>query len=294
MGLLINYSLYHLARLLQLYLLSLLKTILKGNIREQIMRQMCIIIILLCNVAGGSLLYAQDRYDFTQFGSETDSFMSKPYHWKADDYLKIGAIAAGTYALTFIDEEIQKKLLQNQKYAYTAPFEFGRMWGDFYSTVFFTTVFGLNGWLGKNEKSKKIAFEVVQATLYSEMITQFSKVVVGRERPFGAEGNDKFYPFTFINNKYNSFPSGHSTNAFAISTVLARNTDNTWLKVLAYTPAALTVASRVYQNQHWASDCLAGAAIGYFTGNWIVDQHEKKPGQVQVSSLYPFTVMVTF
>jgi len=258
------------------------------------MRQMFVVLIIFCFLLRVPSAFAQDKYDFTQFGSETDSFMSKPYHWKANDYLKIGAIAVGTYALTFIDGEIQETLLKHQQYAHAVPFEFGRMWGDFTSTAFFATAFGLNAWIGKSETSKKITFEVIQASLYSEMIVQFSKIIVGRERPFGGEGNSKFYPFTFLNNKYNSFPSGHSSNAFAISTVLARNTDNTWLKVLAYVPAGLTVASRVYQNQHWASDCLAGAAIGYFTGNWVVDQHEKKPGQVQVSSLYPFTVVVTF
>jgi membrane-associated phospholipid phosphatase len=258
------------------------------------MRQTFITIVLFLTLAGGSSLYAQDKYDFTQFGIETDSFMSKPYHWHGSDFLIIGAIGAGTFALSFIDKDVQDFCLKHQQYAFSAPFEFGRMWGDVYSTALFTTIFGLNGWVGKNETSKKIAFEVVQASLYSEMIVQLSKVIVGRERPFGDEGNVKFYPFTFLNNKYNSFPSGHTTNAVAISTVLARNTDNTWLKVLCYVPAVLTVSSRIYQNQHWTSDCLAGAAIGYFTGNWIVDQHDKKPGRVQITSIDPFVVSVTF
>jgi hypothetical protein len=34
--------------------------------------------------------------------------------------------------------------------------------------------------------------------------------------------------------------------------------------------------SRIYQHQHWLSDEIPAAAIGYFVGNWVVDLHEGK------------------
>ena len=48
------------------------------------------------------------------------------------------------------------------------------------------------------------------------------------------------------------------------------------MKILPYIPAGLTVASRIYNNAHWASDCFFGAAIGYFSADWVMDLHEKK------------------
>ena len=89
-------------------------------------------------------------------------------------------------------------------------------------------------------------------------------------------------------------PSGHSTVAFVISTVLSRNVKSPVLKVLAYLPAVLTMASRVYQDEHWTSDTFAGAALGYFVASWVVDQHENSKSMVQVSSLYPLSISITF
>jgi hypothetical protein len=70
-------------------------------------------------------------------------------------------------------------------------------------------------------------------------------------------------------------PSGHTTAAFVISTVLARNVDPIWLKALFYIPPALTYVSRVYQDWHWTSDAFVGAAFGFYIATWVVDKHEK-------------------
>jgi membrane-associated phospholipid phosphatase len=89
-------------------------------------------------------------------------------------------------------------------------------------------------------------------------------------------------------------PSGHSTVAFVISTVLSRNAKSPVLKVLAYLPVAFTMVSRVYQDQHWTSDVFAGAALGYFVADWVVDQHENNKSIVEVSSVYPLSISIAF
>ena len=85
-------------------------------------------------------------------------------------------------------------------------------------------------------------------------------------------------------------PAGHTTWAFSLSTVLARNTKQDWLKVLAYLPAVLTFVARIYQDHHWTSDNFLGAALACFFANWVVDQHEKKESIVEISPSFPLTV----
>ena len=51
-----------------------------------------------------------------------------------------------------------------------------------------------------------------------------------------------------------------------------------WLAPLLYGGAALVGASRVYENEHWASDVLAGAAIGTFSGWKVVRYNHAHPG----------------
>jgi membrane-associated phospholipid phosphatase len=63
-----------------------------------------------------------------------------------------------------------------------------------------------------------------------------------------------------------SFPSAHTSNAFTTATVFATMYgDHKWVPFLAYGFASLVGLSRIYDNAHWASDVMAGAAIGFLS-----------------------------
>lgn len=63
-----------------------------------------------------------------------------------------------------------------------------------------------------------------------------------------------------------SFPSAHTSNAFATATVFATMYKNTkWVPPVAYLLAGAVGFSRIYKNEHWASDVLAGAAVGFLS-----------------------------
>jgi hypothetical protein len=240
-------------------------------------------------------LFAQNHYNFRQFKYETGDFIKQPLKWQGNDWLKFGLIAGGTVLLMQADLPIRNTVLRaNRRYYYSVPIEAGRIWGEWYTPPVLVAGFGLYGWLANNRSSKKIGFEVVQAVLYSESITGGLKFVFGRARPFQNQGAFSFHPFSFRNFGYQSLPGGHNTEGWAVSTVLSRNAHSPVLKVLAYTPAVLTFVSRIYQDQHWTSDCFLGAAIGCVVGNWVVNTHEKKESRVNVSAIYPLTISFRF
>lgn len=61
---------------------------------------------------------------------------------------------------------------------------------------------------------------------------------------------------------HNSFPSGHSTQAFAIFMCLAFVSRTQVMKFLLFALALFTALSRVYLSQHWLIDITAGSVIG--------------------------------
>jgi membrane-associated phospholipid phosphatase len=60
----------------------------------------------------------------------------------------------------------------------------------------------------------------------------------------------------------NSFPSGHSTSAFAMFLWLSLLTKNRLLQVLFFTCAVLVTFSRMYLSQHFFMDTYFGSIIG--------------------------------
>jgi membrane-associated phospholipid phosphatase len=193
-----------------------------------------------------------------------------------------------------VDQPVRSEVLKSHKYEKSFPIEFGRVWGELYTPFVLFGGFALHSLLTDDAGTRKIAYELGQASLYAGAADYLLKLAIGRARPFMEEGKTSFHPFSSLfSQNYHSLPGGHSTAAFVLSTVLSRNAKPVWLKGLAYLPAVLTFVSRVYQDQHWTSDDLAGAVLGYFVATWVVDLHERGGDRVHVSSVYPFTISIS-
>jgi membrane-associated phospholipid phosphatase len=105
-------------------------------------------------------------------------------------------------------------------------------------------------------------------------VTAVLKFAFGRERP-NVEGSEPldFEPFESVSDDA-SFPSGHTSSAFGFAASLAEDVHPLWAKIGLYTLATGTAWSRVYNNQHWTSDVIAGAIVGItsakiVSGKWL-------------------------
>ncbi len=237
-------------------------------------------------------IFAQNKYNFSQFYDESVQFVKQPLKWEGNDWLKFGTLAAGTFLISFADQPVRDAVLKDQSYVKTAPELVGRYWGQGYATGLFAAGFGLHGLITNDQLSKKIGFEIIQATIYSVGLTEIFKTVLGRARPYTNEGSSSFHPLAILKYDHNSFSSGETATAFSLSTVLANNTKSALLKVICYIPAILTASSRIYRNEHWVSDVFFGAALGYFVGNWVSNVHQEKETSIQMSSAYPLTLQI--
>lgn len=271
---------------------------------------------LLLTILYGSSTFAQNqdsvqqlKYTFSQFGNETWEFIKQPTKWDGGDWLKIGLIGAATFlVMETADQPVRDAVLRqgsydsngefipgSQKYYNSVPIEFGRMWGELYAPVVLFGGFAIHSLIMDDIGTRKIAYEIGQASLYAGALTFLLKTAIGRARPYREEGTTSFHPFSSLFNQDNhSIPGGHTAAALVLSTVLSRNAKPVWLKVLAYVPAVLTFVSRVYQDQHWTSDDLLGGVLGYLIATWVVDQHENNKSMVEISSTYPLSIRIVF
>lgn len=132
----------------------------------------------------------------------------------------------------------------------------------------------------QNKKLQYASFKSAEAWIFAAGATQVAKQLLHRNRP-SESPND---PFRFegpgISFTHTSFPSGHTSTAFAVATVWARvYADTPWVGIVGYSTATLVGISRLHDQQHWLSDVLAGAAIGYWMGSSLVPRKIKKRGQ---------------
>jgi membrane-associated phospholipid phosphatase len=102
---------------------------------------------------------------------------------------------------------------------------------------------------------RAVTYDWMDAFLVNAAYTTVIKELVKRERP---DSSDNL-----------SFPSGHSSNAFALAVVAERHYG--WKAgVPAYALASAVAVSRLQRNKHYLSDVLAGSTLGYIVGRTVV------------------------
>ncbi|MDP4219099.1 MAG: phosphatase PAP2 family protein [Bacteroidota bacterium] len=235
-------------------------------------------------------------YNFSQFWRETGHYYTTPLHWGGSDAIILGSLVAGT-GIAYALEAPAREVIFNNKVLYNSfPAAFGNFYGGLYTPFILFGAYGGYSLITGDMTARKIAFEIGQSCLYAGSIVAILKYTIGRARPYAHLGKGSFFNFSITDDAFHSFPSGHVTEAFAISTVLAFNADPLWLKILAYVPAAFTPFARAYQGYHWISDCVLGAGIGFFTAKWCSDAHGRvddapqRTGVLEVKSLWPLTL----
>lgn len=120
----------------------------------------------------------------------------------------------------------------------------------------------------RNGRFQNAAFTSWQALVYADLITRTLKSVVGRVRPSAGMGPDRFRPFS----GHHSFPSGHTTVAFAVMSAWVFSYPHTATYALLALSTG-TAFARVAHNRHWPTDVFAGAAIGICTARFLVRRH---------------------
>lgn len=132
----------------------------------------------------------------------------------------------------------------------------------------------------KNELYLQRYLFILYANIFSAFVALIVKVIIGRVRPWGIEGGGHEYgifelfshitPALFKHhhikeivhslNMYVSFPSGHAVTAFAMfayMSILFPKLRFLWLII-----AILVAVSRIFADDHYLSDVVAGAVVG--------------------------------
>jgi membrane-associated phospholipid phosphatase len=125
-----------------------------------------------------------------------------------------------------------------------------------------------------------------EAVLISSGITGLLKGALGRARPFvTGDTNPRDFKFGkgFSNADRQSFPSGHTTTAFAAASAVTSEMRRLYpqyvwfVAPVMYGGATMVGLSRMYHNKHWASDVVLGAAVGTFSGLKVVRYSHAHP-----------------
>ena len=114
---------------------------------------------------------------------------------------------------------------------------------------------------------RETGFLAGEAALNSAAVAYLFKTMTQRPRPLEGNGEGTFFQGGA------SFPSEHSAVAWAVASVVAHEYPGTLTKIAAYGLASTVTLTRVTGKQHFSSDVVVGAALGWYFARQIYRAH---------------------
>jgi membrane-associated phospholipid phosphatase len=204
------------------------------------------------------------------------------------DALLFGAYTLGTVLVAPIDMQIANRLqdpgTQENRFLRNSATGF-RLLGHPGSFVTAVGVYVI-GRIDGQRRVQALGLHSAESIVLADILGVGIKLVAGRQRPFVDIKNPYSFQLWrgFSGEQYRSFPSGHTITAFAFASTVTRETQFWWphsvcyIGTVFYGGALLVGVSRMYNNMHWASDVIGGAAIGTIVGLKVVKYTHSHPG----------------
>ncbi len=117
-----------------------------------------------------------------------------------------------------------------------------------------------------------------EAIIDGVIVEQGMKLIFWRERPDVDNARGLFFQGSAGANS--SFPSTHSTLAWATAAVVAGEYPKVWTQIAVYTMATGVSLTRVLGQEHFPSDVLVGSAAGWLIGHYVYrSRHQYHAGR---------------
>jgi membrane-associated phospholipid phosphatase len=215
--------------------------------------------------------------DLKYFATDWGAYFYEPFRTKKNLLISSGVVG-GTILISAADKEVRKQISVQGNTTYNGNLLDGP---SAYGYVQYPSIFGgalyTIGLITRESELRKTGRMLIQSLVYSGTVTIGLRYLFGRSRPFSSKTGSQ-YEFTWFQSKGDtqSFPSGHTVVAFACSTILAEQIDTWWARAILYPFAALTAYARMHNDQHWLSDVVFAAALGYGTSKFVIGRERDR------------------
>ena len=191
---------------------------------------------------------------------DQEHFWTLPAHVRKKDLKWILPVAGATAGLIASDSWISKQVPNHP-----SQLDFNRKISDYslYSLIGAGGGALILGKLSNNEHLRETGILAAEAAVDATAVTYALKLSTQRARPYQASGTGSFF------NGGLSFPSEHSALAWSIAGVLAHEYPGPFTKLLAYGLATTVMVTRVNAHQHFASDVVIGAGLGWYFAHLV-------------------------
>lgn len=210
-----------------------------------------------------------EREFFKNILTDQRAIWTAPFHLERSDMKWAVPAGVGFMALITTDRitgdemfEADRQVKASNAISYVGSiYGLGAVAGTFY----------LVGRKKNNYRARETGLLSAEAMINSIIVEGALKGITQRARPVDGHERSEFF------DGGSSFPSGHSTQAWAVATVIAHEyKDRPAVQIAAYGIASAVSVARFTGHKHYLSDVLAGSAMGFGIGKFVYHAHHRE------------------
>jgi hypothetical protein len=222
------------------------------------------------------------------------AYFTAPARFGLAEWGALAGVAGGSVGLMALDETLRRDV-RDGSYSQDASTVLtrGSDFGEIAYANILTGATYLTGLIAGSDDIRITGRLLGEGLLLSGVVTMSLRYVFGRERPYRADGAWDFEMLQ-TSNEIQSFPSGHTTVAFTVASVLSDRIAHPAATAVLYSAATLTGLSRIYLDRHWTSDVFLGAAIGTVTGIFLSRREDARSEPAPASGTGELQVVPTW
>ena len=191
---------------------------------------------------------------------------TSPFHINRENAKYWAILGGATAVLIEFDQKISDTL--PQRTFLTTPSTWASRIGADYSIYPLWAMFYVYGKIGDHPRARDTGRIGIESLIDADITVNILKLATQRPRPENKGDSVKFFKGG------DAFPSGHSIKTWALARVAAREfPEPKIIPILAYSAASAVSLARFGGRRHSASDAVAGAAMGFFIGDFVYSHH---------------------
>ena len=217
---------------------------------------------------------------FKNIWRDQKAIWTAPFHLERSDMKWVVPSTIGFMALVTTDRMTGDAILEhNSQVAWSRHIS---NLGSVYSLAAASGAFYFIGREKNNYRARETGLLGAEAMINALIVEGVLKGVTQRARPLDGHERSEFFAGG------SSFPSGHSTETWALATVVAHEyKDRLAVQIAAYGIASAVSVARFTGHKHYMSDILAGSALGFGIGRYTYGAHHRESATSVSRSKWP-------
>jgi membrane-associated phospholipid phosphatase len=212
-----------------------------------------------------------DSFTISEALEDTKLYFTAPLRWDREDWLYFGGTLVAIGASHEFDSRVRAHFATGSDAVLNGGEDKNSL-RDALPAVALIVGTGLYAGVIGDSDGYRETWSLLEAGVFSVATSEILTLAAGRERPDATTSPNQW------RQGGDSFPSVHTSAAFAIGTVFAEsgNDEYRWIRrIIGYGIAGGTAYIRVRNNVHWLSDTVAGSALGIATARFVLNRQEQ-------------------